>query len=91
VNVHSLRRGAAEALEAIAHGDSHSSKVVGRAIEDIDLPPGTTIGAIVRNHEVLIAHDDIVIEPEDHVILFLTDKKRIPEVERLFAVGFTFF
>jgi trk system potassium uptake protein TrkA len=91
VNVHSLRRGAAEALEAIAHGDSHSSKVVGRAIEDIDLPYGTTIGAIVRNNEVLIAHDDIVIESEDHVILFLTDKKQIPDVERLFAVGFTFF
>ncbi|HBX35967.1 MAG TPA: Trk system potassium transporter TrkA [Pseudohongiella sp.] len=91
VNVHSLRRGAAEALEAIAHGDSQSSKVVGRAIEDIDLPHGTTIGAIVRDEEVLIAHDDIVIEPEDHVILFLTDKKRIPEVERLFAVGFAFF
>ncbi|OFE13290.1 Trk system potassium transport protein TrkA [Pseudohongiella acticola] len=91
VNVHSLRRGAAEALEAIAHGDSHSSKVVGRAIEDIDLPAGTTIGAIVRAEEVLIAHDDIVIESGDHVILFLTDKKRIPEVERLFAVGFSFF
>ena len=91
VNVHSLRRGAAEALEAIAHGDSHSSKVVGRAIEDIDLPYGTTIGAIVRNNEVLIAHDDIIIESGDHVILFLTDKKQIPAVERLFAVGFTFF
>jgi trk system potassium uptake protein len=91
VNVHSLRRGAAEAMEAIAHGDAHSSKVVGRALEDIDLPAGTTIGAIVRDEEVLIAHDDIVIEPEDHVILFLTDKKRIPEVERLFAVAFTFF
>ncbi|HDZ08673.1 Trk system potassium transporter TrkA [Pseudohongiella sp.] len=91
VNVHSLRRGAAEALEAIAHGDSHSSKVVGRAIEDIELPAGTTIGAIVRAEEVLIAHDDIVIESGDHVILFLTDKKRIPEVERLFAVGFSFF
>lgn len=91
VNVHSLRRGAAEALEAIAHGDSHSSKVVGRAIEDIELPSGTTIGAIVRDEEVLIAHDDIVIESGDHVILFLTDKKRIPEVERLFAVGFSFF
>ena len=65
--------------------------MVGRALEDIDLPPGTTIGAIVRNEEVLIAHDDIVIEPEDHVILFLTDKKRIADVERLFAVGLTFF
>ncbi len=91
VNVHSLRRGAAEALEAIAHGDRSSSRVVGKAVEDIDLPAGTTIGAIVRNDEVLIAHDDIVIESGDHVILFLVNKKRIPEVERLFSVGFHFF
>ena len=91
VNVHSLRRGAAEALEAIAHGDMQSSKVVGKAIEDIELPHGTTIGAIVRNDEVLIAHDNVVVQSGDHVILFLVDKKRIPEVERLFQVGLTFF
>jgi len=91
VNVHSLRRGAAEAMEAIAHGDEASSKVVGKTIEDIDLPEGTTIGAIVRNDEVLIAHDNTVVEPDDHVILFLVDRKRIPEVERLFQVGFSFF
>ena len=77
VNVHSLRRGAAEALEAVAHGDQSSSKVIGKAIEDIDLPEGTNIGAIVRNDEVLIAHDDIVVEPEDHVILFLVDRKSV--------------
>lgn len=91
VNVHSLRRGAAEALEAIAHGDKSTSKVVGRTIEDIDLPEGTTIGAIVRNNVVIIAHDDVVIETDDHVILFLVDKKQIPAVERLFQVGLTFF
>jgi len=91
VNVHSLRRGAAEALEAIAHGDKQSSKVVGRTIEEVELPQGTTIGAIVRDDEVLIAHDDIVIKSGDHVILFLVDKNRIPEVERLFQVGLTFF
>lgn len=91
VNVHSLRRGAAEAIEAIAHGDKRSSKVVGRAIADIDLPEGTTIGAIVRNDEVLIAHDNIVVEPDDHVILFLVDKRRIRDVEKLFQVGITFF
>jgi trk system potassium uptake protein TrkA len=91
VAVHSLRRGAAEAMEAIAHGDRNSSKVVGRAIEDINLPQGTTIGAIIRNDKVLIAHDDIVVENNDHVILFLVDKRRIPEVERLFQVGLTFF
>ncbi len=90
VMVHSLRRGAAEAIEAIAHGDAASSKVVGRVIEDIKLPKGTTIGAIVRGEEVLIAHHDTVIEAEDHVLLFVVDKKRIPEVERLFQVGVTF-
>jgi trk system potassium uptake protein TrkA len=71
--VHSLRRGAAEAIEAIAHGDEFSSKLIGRKIEDIDLPPGTNIGAIVRGDEVVIAHDDIVVESGDHVVLFLVD------------------
>ncbi|SHL46699.1 Trk system potassium transporter TrkA [Phytopseudomonas punonensis] len=90
-SVHSLRRGAAEALEVIAHGDTRSSKVVGKAIKDISLPPGTSIGAIIRNEEVLIAHDVTVIESGDHVILFLMDKKHIRDVERLFQVGLTFF
>jgi trk system potassium uptake protein TrkA len=88
--VHSLRRGAAEAIEAVAHGDKTTSKVVGRAIEDIKLPKGTTIGAIVRGEQVIIVHHDTVIEAGDHVILFLVDKKRISEVERLFHVGVTF-
>jgi len=88
--VHSLRRGAAESIEAVAHGDPKSSKVVGRAIDDIKLPQGTTIGAVVRNDEVIIARSKLVIESEDHVILFVVDKKRIKDVERLFQVGVTF-
>jgi trk system potassium uptake protein TrkA len=90
VSVHSLRRGAAEAIEAIAHGDEKSSKVVGRRVEQIKLPPGTTIGAIVRGDEVIMAHHDTVIQAEDHVILFLVNKKYILDVERLFQVGITF-
>jgi len=90
VMVHALRRGAAEAIEAVAHGDSSSSKVVGRAVDEIKLPEGTSIGAIVRGDEVIMAHHDTVIESEDHVILFLIDKRRISEVERLFQVGITF-
>ncbi|HEB94027.1 MAG TPA: Trk system potassium transporter TrkA [Gammaproteobacteria bacterium] len=88
--VHSLRRGAAEAIEAVAHGDKLSSRVVDRTIEDIDLPPGASIGAVVRGDEVIIAHHDTVIQAEDHVILFVVDKERIPEVERLFQVSATF-
>jgi trk system potassium uptake protein len=90
VAVHSLRRGAAEAIETIAHGDRQTSKVVGRSIGEIDLPRGTTIGALVRGDEVLIAHDNVVIEAEDHVILFVVDKKQIRAVERLFQVAVTF-
>jgi trk system potassium uptake protein len=94
--VHSLRRGAAEALELIAHGDSKSSRVVGRRIEQIDLPEGAIIGALVRERvpgraEVIIAHHDTVIEPDDHVIVFVAKRQMIPKVEKLFQVGVGFF
>ncbi len=101
VAVHSLRRGAAEALEIIAHGDEKNSKVVGRSIEDIRLPRGATIGAVVRlegatedspgRPAVLMAHHDTVIEPEDHLIVFCTSKKLVRQVEKLFQVDFSFF
>jgi trk system potassium uptake protein TrkA len=90
-NVHSLRRGAAEAIELIAHGDRRSSKVVGRRLDEVALPEGVTIGALVRDETVLIAHGDTVVEPGDHVIVFVVDKSRIKQVERLFQVGIGFF
>lgn len=114
--VHSLRRGAAEALELVAHGDPSSSRVVGKKIEEIKLPKGATIGAIVRglpksagmfdedlmtdqeqvpvessgNIQVIIAHHDTIIEQEDHVILFVINRKMIREVEKLFQVNVGF-
>ena len=108
VAVHSLRRGAAEALELIAHGDYKSSQVVGRRVEEIVLPKGATIGAIVRRLErpasgdvdnrtavarearVIIAHHDTVIEPDDHVIVFVVNKHMVSKVEKLFQVGVGF-
>ena len=90
VQVHSLRRGAAEAIEAIAHGDEKSSRVVGKRIHEIKLPKGTSIGAIIRDGEVNIAHRQKFIRTNDHVILFLRDKKRIKEVEKLFQVKIGF-
>lgn len=90
VVVHALRRGAAEAIEAIAHGNTTSSKVVGKAIGEINLPHGTTIGAIVRGDNVLMGKRKTVIEAEDHIILIVSDKKHVAEVEALFQVGITF-
>ncbi len=88
---HPLRRGAAEAIEVTAHGDAYSSKVVGRRLDEIGLPESVTIGAIVRKDEVLIAHSHVVVETDDHVILFLVDRSQVSAVEKLFAVGFGFF
>jgi trk system potassium uptake protein len=87
VRVHSLRRGAAEAIEAIVHSDGRGSSIAGRRIEEIKLPEGTTIGAIARGEQVLMGHHDTVVEPEDHVILFLTDRRHVEEVGRLFQAG----
>lgn len=105
--VHSLRRGAAEALELVAHGDARSSQVVGRRIEEIDLPKGATIGAIVRQRntagariaagehdtedQVIMAHHDTMIEADDHVIVFVVNKRMVPRVEKLFQVSAGFF
>lgn len=90
VAVHSLRKGSAEALEGIAHGDSETSVLVGRQISEVKLPKSAAIGVIARGSEVLIAHHDTVIEAEDHLIVLITDKREIADVEKLFSVGFTF-
>jgi trk system potassium uptake protein TrkA len=89
-SVHALRRGAAEALELVVHGDRQSSKVVGRRIDEIDLPKGATIGAVVRDQEVMMGHRDLVIEAEDHVIVFVINKQMVKKVEKLFQVSLGF-
>ena len=83
VMVHSLRGGTAEAMETIAHG-TRGGKVIGRAVEDIDLPEGARIITLVRGEQVIMAHHDTVVETGDHVILFLADRRHVEQVERLF-------
>jgi len=94
VAVHSLRRGAAEALEGVARGDAKTSRLVGRTIEQLTLPAGVTIGAIVRGEgkaqQVLMPHHDTVIESDDHLVIFIPHKRQVRDVERLFQVSATF-
>lgn len=88
--VYSLRRGAAEAIEAVVHGDMTSSKVVGRPLAEIAFPPSTTIGAIIRDKRLILPSHEQVVESGDHLILFLADKRHIADVEQLVQVGITF-
>ncbi|MHB1175561.1 MAG: Trk system potassium transporter TrkA [Sulfuriferula sp.] len=88
--VHSLRRGAAEALEAVVHGDAKTSKLVSRRVDEVKWPEGVSVGAIIRGEKVIIAHHDTMIEAEDHIILFVPNKRMVPKVEKLFQVSFGF-
>ena len=91
VNVHQLRAGEAEAMEIIVHGDSKTSKLVGKSISDLNLPDSIIIGAIVRGEEVLLANDELVVETNDHVIIFVLQKKDISKIEKMFQVSVGFF
>lgn len=85
VRVHSLRKGAAESIEVIAKKSSQGEGVVGKQLGEIELPAGVTIGAIIREKKAKIAHDDVILREHDHVILFLTDKNLLPEIQRIFS------
>ena len=89
--VHSLRRGAAEALEIVIHGDKSTSQCVGRRVDAIAWPSGALLGAVVRGQEVLMAHHDLVLASEDHLILFVTEIKTLQKIERLLQVKASFF
>jgi trk system potassium uptake protein TrkA len=91
VAAHRLRLGAAEALEAVAHGDRKSSKAVGRRICDLGLPRGACIGALVRGDEIIIPDPNTVIETDDHVIVFVPSRQQMARVEKLFQVSASFF
>ena len=84
VRVHSLRGGSAEAIEAVVHDTSQGSRLVGQRVEDVKLPEGASVLAMVRGEEVIMAHHDAQIQTEDHVIVFVTDKRHVEAVERLF-------
>ena len=86
VRVHSLRKGAAEAIEAVAkESASGKESSIGKELGDINLPEGATIGALIRDDKGKIAHDHVHLRENDHVIVFLTNKKVIKQVKDTFA------
>jgi trk system potassium uptake protein TrkA len=89
-------------------GDRKTCRFAGRRIEEVPLPKGAQVGAIVRGlhradgsriemtggdeakPQVIIAHHDTVVMPNDHVIIFVPRKRMVREVEKLFQVSATF-
>tara|TARA_Y100000588_G_scaffold77065_1_gene80294 strand:- start:850 stop:2226 length:1377 start_codon:yes stop_codon:yes gene_type:complete len=86
-SVHSICDGFAEVIEAEA---LETSSIVNKEIENLNLPSGVIIGAIVRQDQILIPTPDTVIKPLDRVIL-LSTIGQIKKVEKMFSVRLEFF
>jgi trk system potassium uptake protein TrkA len=82
-----LAGGQAEALEGVALS---TSPLVEKSLEELQLPEGVAIGAIVRGDKIYFAHDNIRIQTNDRVIFFAL-KAAVPKVEQLFRVSIEYF
>ena len=91
VSVNRIANYDGECMEIIAHGNDKTSKIVGKRISQLKLPSSIVVGAIVRKDNVLLANHDLEIESDDHVIIFIFDRKEIPKIEKMFQVSVGFF
>ncbi|WP_174875115.1 Trk system potassium transporter TrkA [Vogesella oryzae] len=86
-----VRRGAAEVMEIIIHGNEKTSSLVGRRLDAIELPHGCSIVAILRGDNVLMAHHDLQLADNDHVIFFVHGRHKVRQIEKLAQVKLGFF
>jgi trk system potassium uptake protein TrkA len=84
VRVSSVCGGSAEAIEAIAHRSDTAKSVVGLRVDQINVPDGVILGALIREKEVIPVHHDTVFSEGDHVVMFALDKKLIRAIEDFF-------
>lgn len=74
----------AEAIEGIVHANEFTSPLFGKPIKDVPLPEGCVIAAIIRHGELIMPSSSVDLTLNDHLIIFLSDKNKINEVEALF-------
>ncbi|ORF26551.1 Trk system potassium transport protein TrkA [Snodgrassella alvi] len=89
--VYPLRRGSAEAIEVVLHGDRHTSKLIGRTMTQLRLPAGCYFGAVIRNEKIIMYHQDTVLADGDHVIFFIARRKAVQDLEKMIQVKLGFF
>ncbi len=85
--LHNLRDGFAEVIEAEI---SDTTTIVNTAIADLELPPEVIVGAVVRNEKVIMPSPELVLLPDDHVII-LASQAQAQEVEKMFSVQVDLF
>ena len=90
--IYPLRRGAAEVIEAVVHGDRATSSLVGRRVDEVKWPSTCHIAAIVRGDEVIMGrHHDQILADGDRLVLFVSRRRVSRELEKLIQVKMGFF
>lgn len=84
---HSICGGEAEIIEVEAF---HNSSVIGKAINNIGLPQGAIIGAIMRQGKVIIPKETDIIKEGDHVLL-LSILSQVKKIDTIFSARQDFF
>lgn len=79
-----FRQGQSEALELIVQGDKRSSHVIGRKIDDLNLPNGVSFGLAIRDKLVIKMDENYVFTDGDHIVAFLNDRKHMRTLVKLF-------
>lgn len=86
IKVYRLQDVEGEAIELVVHGDRQTSNVVGRRLIELNLPPGCSMAALMRGETLMLADDDFMFEPGDHVILLALKNRHVRQLEALFQV-----
>jgi len=85
--LYSLYNGAAEVLEAEA---LETATVIGKPLNEAEIPRGIMIGAIVRGDQVIVPRGNTVIRTGDRVVI-LTLANMVRKVEQMFRVSLEYF
>ena len=86
-SVHTLRDGFGELIEAEA---LETSELVGKPLNEVKLPTGVILGAIVREGKMICPRGSTVVQALDRVVMFAAEDV-IQEVEKIFSVQLEYF
>jgi len=83
----SIKGEQAEVMEAVA---LETSSIVDKPLKRITFPKGSIIAGIIRNEKIIIPSGDVIIKPEDRIIIFAR-QQAIAGIEKILAVKLEYF
>ncbi len=74
----------AEAIEGIIHKNKFTKKFFDRPIAEIPLPKNCVIAAVIRQDEIFMHSKNLLLKPNDKIIVFILGKTEKENIDNLF-------